>query len=441
MVGFSQPLENLQTNKINFFNMRKFPVFIIILLALSVYSCQPSSESIYFKFSNTTDLPRVSEVIQISYNDYKALCGEIPSGQLPVFIHGIDTLISQNIDQNKDGIPEDILVEISLDPKSSRDVQIIYTETANFPVFPPKTNLHFAFKDSPTREIDTVSRVQTTDTEMTQKVFQLEGPVWENDKVGFRNYFDLRNGMDIFGKRVSGMVLDTIGLGGNYHILNPWGMDVLKVGNSLGAGSIALDIVGKLYRVGDNGHGKFERVYEGPLKSEFRFDFPDWKVGEQIIDLTQYISITSGVYAFESDVFINRSITSFKLIAGIVNKLSNALYHEQVSPGHMLIATYDKQAEDSSYMGMALLIPYSQFIEYAEAPKTGDGITETYFARIKLVPGEPSKFYFYAGWELSNPEFSEMSSFITMIKRDAIKIENPVQVSRTYPLSNQMSAK
>jgi len=407
--------------------MRKFTVFILFILLVSVFSCK-HREEIHLRFSNTSDLPRTDEVVQISYNDLQELAGEIPAGSLPLFILDSDTLISQNIDLDKDGIPETILVEISLDPKSSRDVKMIHVRDSNFPSFPPKTNLHFAFKSSPEIEIDTATRVQTTDTQVTQKVFQLEGPVWENDKVGFRNYFDLRNGMDIFGKRVSGMLLDTIGLGGDYHTLNPWGMDILKVGNSLGAGSVALDMGGKLYRIGDNGYGKFERVYEGPLRSEFRFDFDNWRADGKIIQITQFIRITAGIYGFESDVYSSTGDSSVMLVAGIVNKLSNALYHEQVSPGYMLIATHDRQSENDAFLGMGILVPYSQYVEYAEAPDTGEGITETYYAKIRMSPGVPSKFYFYAGWETTEPAFGEMAAFISMIKKDALKLEYPVQI-------------
>lgn len=38
-----------------------------------------------------------------------------------------------------------------------------------------------------------------------------EGLAWENDKVAFRQYFDLRNTKDIYGKTVPGMVMDTVG--------------------------------------------------------------------------------------------------------------------------------------------------------------------------------------------------------------------------------------
>lgn len=68
------------------------------------------------------------------------------------------------------------------------------------------------------------------------KLVAYEGPGWESDKVGFRIYLDGRNALDIFGKKTNDMVLSNVGRGDDYHTMADWGMDILKVGNSLGAG-------------------------------------------------------------------------------------------------------------------------------------------------------------------------------------------------------------
>ncbi len=53
---------------------------------------------------------------------------------------------------------------------------------------------------------------------VTSAAYQMEGPAWENDLVGFRNYLDQRNGMDIFGKIESRMVLDSVGVAGSIQL-------------------------------------------------------------------------------------------------------------------------------------------------------------------------------------------------------------------------------
>ncbi|TRD12102.1 DUF4861 domain-containing protein [Erythrobacter insulae] len=67
-----------------------------------------------------------------------------------------------------------------------------------------------------------------------------EGIGWENGLVGYRLYLDGRLVSDIFGKQAPGPALGTIAEYGSYHTLAPWGMDVLKVGPSLGLGGIGI---------------------------------------------------------------------------------------------------------------------------------------------------------------------------------------------------------
>lgn len=83
----------------------------------------------------------------------------------------------------------------------------------------------------------------------------MDGLAWENDKVGFRHYFDGRN-CRLFGKRVSEMVLDTIGLRADgyldntYQVLRELECDILSVANSFGLGGIAIQLQDTLLRMG-----------------------------------------------------------------------------------------------------------------------------------------------------------------------------------------------
>lgn len=83
------------------------------------------------------------------------------------------------------------------------------------------------------------------------KILTYEGPGWESDKVGYRLYLDGRNVLDIFGKKTPGIVLPQVGRGEDYHAMADWGMDILKVGNSLGAGGWGVFKNGKAQQVGN----------------------------------------------------------------------------------------------------------------------------------------------------------------------------------------------
>ena len=121
--------------------------------------------------------------------------------------------------------------------------------------------------------------------------YRPEGPAWENDRVGFRNYLDQRDSMDIFGKLTGQMVLDNLGIAErqSYHEPDTRGMDVLKVGTSLGAGSIAYLFGDSLCRFGDSGSGAYRAILEGPLRILLELSFTSWRVSDMAVDVVDRI--------------------------------------------------------------------------------------------------------------------------------------------------------
>ncbi|MFC2091095.1 DUF4861 family protein [Bacteroidota bacterium] len=153
---------------------------------------------------------------------------------------------SQADDLDGDGKWDELFVLTDVGGLIEKEIQIVFLEAADYPKFDVRTNIRFAKKDENYKEMTHAVREKHATNTITQEVWQMEGIAWENDKVGFRNYFDRRNGMDIFGKVTGKMVLDEVGYKNNpsYHEFNSkWGVDVLKVGNSLGAGSIGSEIM------------------------------------------------------------------------------------------------------------------------------------------------------------------------------------------------------
>lgn len=412
----------------------------LLLIAMVVMSsCQ---NNIVLTFDNPLDIQRENEVIVFTFDELESLIGPFKEGQKPLFISGADTLIAQFINYQGNQLPEEILIEMSISSNASREVTVEWLKEANYPDFPEETSIHFARHQDPDKDLDSAERLQTVKTEETSAVFQMEGPAWENDKVGFRNYFDLRNGMDIFGKRTSEMILSNVGLkeeaassnrfdfSKSYHELSDWGMDVLKVGNSLGAGAVALEIGDSLYRLGDNGYGTYEKLYEGPLKSEFRFSFPDWRAAGKIRNIVQYISITAGKYCYKSSLFLKENADNASFITGIVNKQAEELISFDAGNEHIAFLTHSRQAEDGNYLGMAILVNKEDLLSSGKTRDEGEGITETYFLKLNTGKGDETIYRFYGFWETTNPDFKDIENIKSIIDRDALKIENPIKVDR-----------
>lgn len=77
-----------------------------------------------------------------------------------------------------------------------------------------------------------------------------EGPGIESEKVAYRLYLDERSVLDVFGKKTTDPVLHNVGRGDDYHAMSDWGMDILKVGNSLGSGGLGVYENGTMRMIG-----------------------------------------------------------------------------------------------------------------------------------------------------------------------------------------------
>ena len=185
---------------------------------------------------------------------------------LPVVVRGSsgNLLPSQCDDVDGDGHWDELAFLCDL--KAGETSRVLFETASAQPEFKARTNIRFGRVEKPFEEVTTDMRMKTNDTKFTAPVYQMEGPAWENDVIAFRNYYDARNGVDIYGKRTALMVLDSVGVNGrDYHTLADWGMDILKVGNSLGAGAIAIGIGDSLYRVGPCEEGKYRLICDADL--------------------------------------------------------------------------------------------------------------------------------------------------------------------------------
>ncbi|HSP40227.1 MAG TPA: DUF4861 family protein [Gillisia sp.] len=220
-----------------------------------------------------------------------------------------------------------------------------------------------------------------------------EGPGWENAQVGYRLYLDWRNAIDIFGKKTDEMVLPEVGQDGfdSYHEMAPWGMDILKAGQSLGIGSYGRfmnDSVAKFRNV-EKTHAQ---ISNSDARSEVKITYTGWKTGEETIDLVSTLSI------FPADRFTKVKLEPSTLLEGLTTgivKFDNIdLVQKQSENGNWgYIATYGAQTlvDEEDQLGMAIFYMVSEVEEVTEGPH--DHLV------IFKASEEPVTYYLLAAWE------------------------------------------
>ena len=330
-------------------------------------------------------------------------------------------LPTQCDDMDGDGIWDELVFLSDLEAGETKKITLERMD--QLPEFPARTNIRFGRVTKPFEEVTGDLRMKTSDTKYTAPVYQMEGPAWENDLIAFRNYYDARNGIDIFGKRTSDLVLDSVGLNGrDYHTLADWGMDILKVGNSLGAGAIAIGIGDSLYRIGPCEAGTYRLITEGPVRAILELYYRNVPAGNRTYSVTHRISLYAGDRFYRSKIWISDLQGDEELVAGIVNL--HDVPADTLSEGNLkIIYSQGNQGISGEMLGMGLIIPVGQFKRIREAPVSGQGIVSTHLASIALDKEVPAEYCFLAAWEMQDPQVKEKDYFIGLLKEAVSKIK------------------
>ena len=398
-----------------------------LFMGLLSLSCSTRPE-ITLQVHNPMDETRSDATILLTRGEISRWM-DIPEDHLPVLTDAEGAYIpSQADDVNGDGQWDELFALTTMEAKESRYISISFLLQEEYPEFPVRTNLHLGNARDNYRELSSAPRLEGISyhnySGVTEAAYQMEGAAWENDLVGFRNYMDQRNGMDIFGKTTTQMVLDNVGKEGepSYHEPGTWGMDVLKVGTSLGAGGIAYQFGDSLYRVGDSGSASYEVVFQGPLRSRFRLDYTGWKVEKEIVDVSHQIQIVAGRHCYGSLVTYSGTEAGMDLVPGIVNMLSDSLHLIPLNDQYTALLTHDRQSEDGSLLTMALIVPASYMLGTGKTRDEGEGIIQTYYAVMDAAPGESQIYRFYSFWEKEDARWSSLNEIKSYLQTEAERL-------------------
>jgi hypothetical protein len=273
-------------------------------------------------------------------------------------------------------------------------------------------------------EFKNVTHVRVPDEHTDHDTFfRYEGPGWESDKVGYRFYLDWRNAIDIFGKKTADMVLQNVGQDGfdSYHEMADWGVDVLKVGSTLGIGSIGTWQNDKVYMVSKTDSITCAIVANGPVFSMIETSYYGWDVGDGKYDMQSQLSIAAGDRKTRHDIEIRGEAAN--ICTGLV-KHDQAQLIESGSDGDwQYLATFGMQslAGDDDQLGMAVLYKKSGLIE-----RVDDG--QSHIVVLKPEEGK-LKYYFLAAWEQEPEGIKDSAQFQEYLEREIIKLDKPVSLT------------
>lgn len=250
--------------------------------------------------------------------------------------------------------------------------------------------------------------------EIGDGMFPYEGIGWENGQVGYRLYLDGRLVADIFGKQQPAPVLAQIGQLGSYHELAAWGMDVLKVGPSLGLGGIGImrggqpaqfGIVPQLSASIQESGGDMGRftITAGGIKS------PANGTGGFVANYSLAADSPMTHVSVQAE-------GGLPLASGVVMHDGAEFWQSGAAAGTnwRYIATYgDTQSENKDGLGMALFYR-------ADQARYGGLANQTHYVAFG---GPQFEYGFLAAWERDSSGVTDRASFDALLQAELSRIE------------------
>jgi hypothetical protein len=346
-----------------------------------------------------------------------------------VVFHEQQELAGQATDLDGDGNADQIACIADFAPNEKKALTLRYAKSGAQPrEYPKRTQAELSHKFGGTfvnrkyegGAFQNVQRLRVP-PEHTDHSFYIryEGPGWESDKVGYRFYLDWRNASDIFGKKTPEMVLQNVGQDGfdSYHAMADWGMDILKVGESLGIGSLAMWRDGKANRVSQTDSVTCAIVVNGAVQSQIQTKYFGWKIGAGSHDVVSNLSITAGSRLTKHEIEISGNPEN--LCTGIV-KLENGalLTPTETNSGWAYLATYGKQSLANDHLGMAVLYRQNDLIEVS-------GDQHSHIIVLKPANGRLT-YYFLGAWEQEPNGIKTAEEFEAYLQQTVTELNSPL---------------
>ncbi|MGH9844403.1 MAG: DUF4861 domain-containing protein [Blastocatellia bacterium] len=365
----------------------------------TVFSAAAAPRRVALAITNPSDLAREDELVVLSAAEVKRYAPGFDAATFVVSEGAAERqLPSQADDLDGDGKADEICFIVSLAPQQTRRVALVYGAGA-----PPRA-------DYPKRTQAKFSR-------------KYEGLAWESDVIGYRLYFDERNAIDVYGKHDRRLSLGKFAEDGyNYHGDSEWGRDVMKVGQSLGAGSFGLWKDGRLSKVAQVAERNWRLIADGPVRSIIELRAGGWNAGGVLFDLTARFNAVAGQRWAKVEVALRGRTNGFALAAGVMKHAQVETLRDERQGW---LATWGQQVENApGNLGLAVVVPPQRLAQFTEDPLN-------HLALLSLKDSGRLNYYIAAAWDAEQNPIASAAQWKAYLSQTAARLWQPVSVRFT----------
>lgn len=403
-------------------------MYCLLPLFLACGNTETATTTDSIKIKNPLDNPRKDVLLHISAKELMTKFPSLSSGNFK--FTGTQDLPFQENDLDGDGITDNIALLVDLNANDEKQIKLMPLEKgASKPTFKKRTQAEISHKINGAWKgrayeggtFKNVNKLNVPPEHTDHSWFiRYEGPGWESDLIGYRFYLDWRNATDIFGKKTKDMVLQQVGQDGfdSYHEPADWGMDVLKVGKSLGIGALGTWTDKGVLRVETTDSLASKIVLNGAIESKIQTNYYGWKVGDTKTDVTSTLSIHAGSRLTKQDITLSQALPN--LCTGFVRHEKGDFFtYENGAWGY--IATWGKQSLADDHLGMAVIYKKDDVVE----------ITKDEHSHVVVLrpTNKQLTYYFLATWEQEPYAIQTKEAFVNYLNQVVLEFGMPLTVS------------
>ncbi len=370
---------------------------VAILGFLTLLLHQTATGALQISVRNPSSISRPTETLSVRWEDLRRLAPDLKPGAIQVREQATGLpLVSQDIDLDGDGAPEELVFQADFGPGQTRRFTIEAGQPASAA---PKVYGRLV----PERKDDFA---------------------WENDRIAFRMYGRrledelVSSGVDVWCKRTRSLIIDGWYKRGDYHSDRGEGLDCYKVGPLRGCGGTAVFKDGKLYA--SRNFTKSKILAHGPIRFVFELTYEPWEAGSIKVAETKRITLDAGhnLNRFECTFSTTPNVGELPIAIGL-GRNRGATTAIQSAEGWLRVwEPADTKTAGSLGVGVVLDVAGTEMKEAA-----GHAL-----AVVTVRPGKPVAFYAGAGWEQS-ADFPDLKAWDDYLNRCAQCLRTPLETS------------
>jgi pectinesterase len=382
---------------------------ILLLAVVNSVTAGPFTRknSVVLKVTNSLNLDRSNEMIVLKWDSLHKYMRTSGGDNICIYdLKTSDTLISQFIDEDKNGIPEELIFCSNF---KARETKRFVIKVGNKQTKSPWSLTYVCFNDV------------------------RDDIAWENDRIAYRIYgpelaWELNNGLDVWTKRVRYPVVDkwykndeaTGTAKISYHEDHGEGADLFNVGRTLGAGSCALFSNDSLYQPGV--FATYKILATGPLRAIFEVTYNSVKINGMNISEVKRYSLDAGSNLNKIEVtYLSDTLNkTVQFAAGLVKRKGVTLNSGEKNRWISLWGVTDAKEENGS-LGTGIVASDEIFKERRE-----DTVHVLLLGTARI--GVPFTYYSGAGWSRSG-NFNNVEEWNKYLNELLLRLKSSLKIT------------